>query len=244
MKAKTTFEFSLDKWTPETLPMARLGQYLEKLAALAGSKEAIHFDKIKKGSAVPNFYVDDQAREDVISRMSTIGLPSASSDVAKLQQDINRMLQDDGCVGTLKIKGGATIYKFPGRKTPLAEEVIVHEFGEVEGELIRVGGKDGSVPVWIENQDGTLYRCTASKNVARDLAPLLFGPILKVAGNGKWRRTADRKWNLEEFTIKSWEKVVMDDLVETVAALRAVEGSEWNAMEDPHAELRKLRGDE
>ncbi|WP_194726251.1 MFS transporter [Noviherbaspirillum malthae] len=244
MKAKKTFEFSLDRWTPGTLPMARLGQYLEKLAALAGSKESVHFESITKGSAVQKFYSDEVAAEAVSKRMWLVGSPDAPADIVKTQQELNRMLQEDGCVATLKVHGGGIIYKFPGRKTPILEEVTVHEFGEVTGELIRVGGKDGSVPVWLQASDGTIYRCTTNKNVARDLARLLFGPQVRVSGNGKWRRSADRKWHMEEFIIKSWETVEQDDLEATVAALRAVEGSGWNAMKDPHAELRKLRGDE
>jgi hypothetical protein len=244
MTDQVTYDFALDRWTPQTLPMARLCQYLEKLALLFGSKEQVHFDMVRKGSAVSQMSVDRVALDSVQARVGLLGSPDAPKDVQNLQRDINRMLQVDGCVGTLKIKGGATIYRFLGRKTPLAEEVIVHEFGEVEGELIRVGGKDDSVPVWIQGLEGSVYKCTASKSVARELAPLIFAEPIRVSGNGKWRRTQDRVWILEEFEIKSWERLKSDDLQEVVETFRAIEGSKWNEMEDPQAELRRLRSDE
>jgi hypothetical protein len=244
MTDQIIYDFALDRWTPTTLPMARLCQYLEKLSLLFGSKENVHFTMVRKGSAIPQISVDQSANENVYGRVKLLGKPDAPKDIQNLQREINRMLQADNCVGTLRLKGGATIYKFPGRKTPLTEEVVIHEFGELDGELIRVGGKDDSVPVWIQAIDGSVYKCTAKKSAARELAPLIFSEPIRVSGNGKWRRSADRVWVLEEFEIKSWLLINADDLQVTVDALRAVDGSGWNEMNDPQGELRKLRSDE
>lgn len=244
MDTHIKYDFALDNWSPTTLPMSRLCQYLDKLASLFGSKEHVHFDRVRKGSAIPQISVDRSANEDVLSRVAFLGNPNAPRDIQALQRDINLMLQADNCVGTLRVKGGAMIYQFPGRKTPITEEVIVHEYGELDGELIRVGGKDESVPVWIKSVDGTVFKCTAKKQLARELAPLIFSDHIRVNGNGKWRRGVDGAWSIDEFEIKSWEPIQDEDIEAMIAELRATPGSKWNEMADPHAELAKLRSDE
>lgn len=135
-----------------------------------------------------------------------------------------------------------TARRGPNLESP--DEIVVHEFGELDGEIIRVGGKDDTVPVWIQGFDGTIYKCVATKALARELGPRIFGAAIKVSGNGKWRRSVDRVWILEEFSIRSWEELGGDDLQGTIEKLRAVEGSGWNLMDNPQRELRKLRGDE
>lgn len=243
MDTHIKYDFDMDNWSPTTLPMSRLCQYLEKLGALFGSKEHVHFDRVKKGSAVPQILVDECAHESVLGRVGLLGNPAAPKEILTLQRDINAMLRADGCVGTLRLDGGAVLFQFPGRKLPVIEEVVVYEHGELDGELFRIGGKDDSVPVWIRGSEGTVFRCTADKQSARDLAALLFSEV-RVIGNGKWRRNADGQWGLDEFEIQSWEVLDVGDIESMIAELRAVPGSKWNVMDDPHLELAKLRGDE
>ena len=60
MNAPTAYEFVMDRFTPDTIPMKRLAQYLDKLSDLLGCKEEhIHFKKITKGSARPAWNVDE-----------------------------------------------------------------------------------------------------------------------------------------------------------------------------------------
>lgn len=74
-----------------------------------------------------------------------------------------------------------------------------------------------------------------------ELAHHLFGDLVRVQGHGRWRRNSDRVWVLESFKIKYWEPIDQTSLEDTVKALRAVEGSQWNTFADPQAELKKLR---
>lgn len=244
MSNDITYDFVLDEWTPERIPMARLCQYLERLSALFGSKEYVHFEKIRSGSAIPEIRVDEAALETVQARVSLLTEKIPPKDIRVIQYDINRMLQTDGCTGVLRVKNGATIYQFPGRKLQDDDGFAVSEFGEIDGELIRIGGKDDSVPVWLKARDGTMRKCFTSKTVARELAPLLFGDAIRAYGFGKWRRTAEKLWIFDEFEIKTWERLPNTELLETIDILRAIEGSKWSEMENPQEELRKLRSDE
>lgn len=237
------YDFRIDAWKPETLPMARLAEYLAKLAVLFGNKEHVHFLKMRKGSAVQEIMVNETAALKVSQRLRQVGTPDAPEDIVCAGREINRMLRDDNAIGTLRFKGGAKILEFPGRKTPLAEEILVCEFGELDGVVIRVGGKDDTVPVLLEGEDGVYYRCNASRDIARQLAGYLFGQSVRVAGHGKWRRTQEGQWELDTFHIKSFEPLDETPLEKILADMRAIEGSGWNEIDDPQAEFTRLRGE-
>lgn len=223
--------------------MARLAEYLARLAVLFGNKEYVHFMKVRKGSAIPEIVVDEPAVPKVKARLSLVGAPDAPEDLTRANRDINRMLRDDNASGVLRLKAGAHILEFPGRKTPLSEEAVVHELGELDGVVIRIGGKDETVPVLIEGEQGVYYHCNASREYARKLAAFLFGKPVRVVGRGKWRRTQEGEWELESFDIKDFEVLDETPLVDVIASLRTSEGSGWNEMDDPQAELKRLRGE-
>lgn len=237
------YDFRIDAWKPETLPMAKLAKYLAKLSVVFGDESHVHFLKVRKGSAIPEIAVEHEAAPKVASRLRLVGTPDAPPDLEKANLEINRMLREDNASATLRIKSGSIVLNFPGKKTPLAEEVVVHEQGEIDGIVIRVGGKDDSVPVWIEGEGRAIYKCQTNRDIARQLATYLFDKPVRVAGNGKWCRTPERKWELEQFDIKSF--LILDDtgLEQLISELRTIDGNPWNEMDDPQAELRKLRGD-
>jgi len=237
----TVFDFRMDAWTPDTLPMARLAEYLARLATLFGNQEQVYFVKVRKGSAIPEIHVHETAAPKVQARLQLVSTGSGPEDAQKSMQQINSMLREDNASATLRVKHGSVVIDFPGCKTPLAQEAIVHEAGELIGSVIRVGGKDDTVPFLLQDTDGTPYNCTTTRAIARELAHHLFGDLVRVQGMGKWRRTADSVWELDGFKVKSWEPMDQSSLEEAIKALRGIEGSQWNAFDDPQAELKKLR---
>ncbi len=237
-----TFDFRIDTWKPDTLPMGRLAEYLARLAVLFGNKEHVHFMKVRKGSAIPEILVDETAVPKVKARLSLVGTVDAPEDLTRANREINRMLRDDNASGVLREKAGANILEFPGRKTTLAEEAVVYELGELDGVVIRIGGKDETVPVLMEGESGVYYHCNASRENARKLAAYLFGQVVRVIGRGKWRRTQEGEWELETFEIKDFETLDETPVAEVIASLRSLEGSGWNEMDDPQAELKRMRG--
>lgn len=80
-----------------------------------------------------------------------------------------------------------------------------------------------------------------TREMARQMAHHLFGAPLRVFGEGRWRRTPDGMWELEQFTVSHFE--VLDDasLPEVVARLRAIEGNQWKTLDDPLKEWRRIR---
>jgi hypothetical protein len=237
------YDFRIDAWLPETLPLKRLAEYGSELAKLFGSVEQVHLLKIRRGSAIPELAVNHAARQAVEKRLSLVGSPNAPAELTRTFQVLNSYLREDGASAVLRRKGGAKLIDFPGRKTPLADEVVVHEAGTLDGVVIRVGGKDDTVPLWLEGEGGERLTCSTSRPIAKDLARHLYGDPVRVSGQGKWRRGPDRVWHMESFVIKTWDKLDAGDLKSAIAQIRAVPGSEWNDMENPQEVWRQIRGD-
>ena len=131
---------------------------------------------------------------------------------------------------------------FPGvEQTPGLTYGPFRERGTLDGVLIRVGGKDDTVPVHLLDGD-KVHICNANREVARRLAPSLFGAILRVHGEGRWERDQEGKWNLLRFDIRDFEPLDDVPLGEAVRRLRAVKGSGWQRISEPARELHRLRG--
>lgn len=238
------YDFKIDAWLPETLPLFRLADYASELARLFGSESDVHLLKVRAGSAVIELAVSETAHPRVSSRLARMGTPDAEEDATRTYWRLNQLLRDDVRSAVLKLKRGAKVIAFPGIKTPLAEEVVVHEPGTLDGVVIRVGGSDDTtVPVWLHGENREKLLCTSSRSIAKELAVHLFGGPIRVSGLGKWRRDATRSWELRDFTIKSWELLADTSLVEAVAQLREIPGNEWADLDDPQAEWRRLRGE-
>ena len=241
MPAPIIYDFRLDAWKPHTLPMARLAAYLEKLAVIFGHREHVHFLKVRVGSAISEIHLDETEAPKIQARLKLVGAGNGADDAVRAVRYVNDMLREDNSSATLRVKGGAKIIEFPGCKTPLADEAVVHETGELIGTVIRVGGKDDTVPLQLQGIDGTSYNCNTTRPIARDLAHHLFGDLVQVHGMGKWRRTPERDWEQVEFKIKGWEPIEQVSVAKAVEGFRAVSGSGWNAMANPQAELKKMR---
>lgn len=239
---KEILTFKIDGLTPETLPMVRLAEYMTELAQLFSNTERVHFDKVKKGSAVLQAWIEPQAVPKVHSRLEVANSPDAPADIAKAFRSLNRMLRDDDSIGALK-KGTATIIKFPGKKTPLAQTFRVHEAGILDGIVIRVGGIDESVPIWIQDQQGNVHKnChTRNRSSAKELAKHYLGPVIRLAGTAKSVRGQDEEWQLEEFTVDTFEVLDAAPLSVAVDAIRGIKGNAWDDYDDPLAELKDIR---
>ncbi len=241
MTEKLTFQ--IDCYTPTTLPMARLAQYLLQLASLYGSEEYVHFEKIENGSARLQVSVEPAVAPCVLQRLQNVHTSNADVSAQKAWQVLDQLLRVDGAVGVISHTGGEKILDFPGRKTTLPETFTIIQPSSADGVVIKIGGKDDTIPVILRNTEGKIINCQIrgadnAKNLARYY---LEGPI-RVHGNGKWIRAATGAWELESLLIQSWEELDTAPLDEVLAEIGKVAGNGWRAMDEPLLEWRKIRG--
>ena len=242
MKDQREYRFVIDAYSPDTLPMARLAEYMAELARLLGRADQVHFVRLEGGSAVLVQSVEPEAAPDVRERLRSLQQDNPPEDAAKAFANLNRYLADDNATGILQEGESAEVIRFPGREEPGPVTFgAFNQPGVLDGVLIRIGGRDDTVPAHLHDGE-TIHVCNTARDVARRLAVHLYGPPLRVHGNGRWERDADGCWVMKRFNITSFD--VLDDapLGEVAQRLRDVEGSGWKEIEDPTAELRHLRG--
>lgn len=223
MSDNQEFVFELDAFTPDTLPMARLAEYLADLADLLGEKERVHFRRVGDGSAALAYDVEPVAVPKVRRRVSGARVADAMSEERRAFESIDHRLRQDASTASLIEKStGGTILYFPGPKRDLDPQYgPFNEQGSLRGRIINVGGKRSIVNINI--QDGEqVYYCEASRDLALQLAPLMFNHDIRVHGTGRHLRNADGQWEMSTFRIAHFEKLDMKPLSEVVERLRAI----------------------
>lgn len=242
MRQPIEYRFAIDVFTLDTLPMARLAEYLAELAQLLGNVDSVHFDHVEDGSAVLVQRIEAHAVPKVRDRLESIASTvSSREDVQQAYSNINQMLERDNAVGVITDEKQAEIIRFPGRETPQPDVFgPIRQSGSLYGELVSVGGIDKTVPVRLRDLDN-IWRCNTSPDVAREIAHHLLGPTLKVDGVGRWVREADGLWSLRYFSITGFEVLPDLPLGDVVNDLRRVEGSGWKDFDEPFESLRKVR---
>jgi hypothetical protein len=240
---RTEYRFEIDALRPETLSFSRLAAYLTELAKVYGDEPGLHFDRVASGSAVLIAWAEQPARLKVDDRIARIRTGDSPPEALKAYQKLNELLRDDNAVGMIR-SADAEIIGFPGRKMPRVEEIgPVQQPTTIEGQLIRIGGKDKTVPFLLV--DGNrMWNGNTTRQLARELGQHLFGSSLRVSGAGTWTRRSSGEWELTRFNAAAFE--VLDDasLPEALAKLRALGGSRWSDEKDPMKTWLELRSDD
>lgn len=238
-----TFRFRIvNSYTPATLPMARLVDYLAEYARLLGETEHVHFDRVIDGSAQLAAWADEPAVPKVRVRLLTAAAGNASDDVERAIRKLDDLLAEDNASGQLLDAQGAEIIAFPGRERPQPQVFgPFSQEGSIEGEIVSIGGKDETIHVHIRDE-GTVYTsCVATKELARELGHHLLGAPVRLQGTGRWMRHGDGTWELRHFRINSFDVLKVDPIGSIVNELRAVHPSGWDE-EDPVGAIMRERG--
>src|ERR1700722_17504157 len=114
----TEYNFSIDAYSPDTLPMKRLAQYIQQLADLYGNHDQVHFARIEKGSAVLVAAVENTAVPKVRERIESAKTENGSPEILRAWDNINDLLRKDNAKASLREAGSAEILEFPGREMP------------------------------------------------------------------------------------------------------------------------------
>ncbi|MGA4642265.1 MULTISPECIES: hypothetical protein [Stutzerimonas stutzeri group] len=214
MKKPNTYTLRILGSAPDKLPLDRLALYLAELAKLMGENKHIHFDRLSRGSAALKVWAEPEAAPDVAKRvtLSVKKSSNAPKDALRALDRINELLVEDGKKAELKNPDGAVIYPFPGgRKVKPMKELQIDEDCTVSGQIIKIGGKDETIPLLLRDSDGIEYHCTVKgSELAREISSYYLRDPIEVSGKGKWRRTQDGTWVLEQLMVKSWAPLSTD----------------------------------
>ena len=222
--------------------MARLAEYLSQLAVLYGARESVHFDRLLKGSVIVQAWIPRTEAEIVVDRVKSAQSPDAPEDVRRSYQKIDAMLRENQVSGEIKRRSGGKILVFPGAKLPAPRPIIVTDYAEVDGVVVRVGGTDNTIPVHLQTAAGEVLPCQVrNRLMARELASFLYGEPIRVRGRGQWERSAEGAWKMIVMTIDAWDTLDEATLTQTLDALRTISENGWKQIDDTELELRRIR---
>jgi hypothetical protein len=239
------YRLQIDVFSVDSLPMARLAEYMAELAVLLGERERVHFSHLEEGSAVLVSTVEPVAFPKVEERVACVGRGDGPKDAMQAYKNIDNLLAKDGAVAVLIAPSQSKVIEFPGRTRPKPVRYgPFREVGTLDGRIIRIGGRDETIPVWLKDGDVEYHCNVRGEEVARRLAPYYLNGIVRLHGSGKWVREENGSWTLQQFDISDFE--VLDDspMIDVVGKLRAVEGSTWHESDDALSDILGLRRDE
>ncbi len=238
MEGGQEFRFRINAYTPETMPLGRLAEYLAEFARVLGEDHAIHLVEIEPGSTVLVHKIDAEAVPKIRERAEAVRRGDAPAIAMRSYQNVNRLLRDDDASASL-LEDGAEILEFPGKKIKLLHFPSVSERGEIDGEVVRVGGMGDPVPIMLATDAGfALSGCYARRVIAKQLGQKLFEPV-RLFGEGRWSRTAEGRWVLNSFRVDSFQELESEGLADALTKLRGIPGLEWD--DDIVDDLLKLR---
>lgn len=217
----TEFRFSIEAYTPATIPMARLAEYMAQVVEILGEPASVHFSRLEAGSTQVVSIVEREAVPKVRQRALSVVRGDAPRDAMRAHAKLNQLLRDDDARGTLKEGKKATLIAFPGREATGEAFRAVRQHGTVEGEVVRVGGTGEDAMILIRFDQDRVVSCRGSRVFAKAIAADLFEHV-RLHGEGRWSRSVDGIWSLDDFHVTSHEVLDRGSLG---AALKRVRGS-------------------
>lgn len=201
--------FSIDAFTPDTLPMGRLAEYLAALSKLLGHRDNTHFVRVDEGSAQLVHKVDHVDAPKVRARLTNVRSGDAPREAIRARKELDDLLANDNALGTLsESETGQVIVPFQGRNRP--KPIVFPPFREnaaIQGQVISIGGRDATSHAILQDGDTFHTNLSMSRDIAKQLAPLLYGPIVRLHGNGRFERQTDGEWKMLDFKVDRFEQL-------------------------------------
>jgi hypothetical protein len=224
--------FVIPGYTPDTMPLNRLIEYLQQMAVVLGDPQNLHLVEIRQSSVAPVLRAPPATALEARERASRVGRGDGTKRQLDAYNRIRRMVRRDAA-GT-KYAGRPALLRTIDRvilEIPAAPEdsgVIegLRQFTTVDGELIRVGGAGDNAALQLQEMDGRILSgFTARRDMAKELAQLLYEPV-RLMGIGQWGRSEDGVWSLERMLVQSYERLEKEELSLTIERLRSFK-VEW-----------------
>jgi len=239
-KVPREYRFEIDAFTPETIPMERLAQYLSDLARIMGESTSVHFVRVDKGSTVPVIHVEWEAEPKVRQRIQEVKFNEGSKEAQRAYREINKKLVEDNARGVLLDYEKTQIIKFPGRDAANQPEFgPIRQHSALQGIPIKIGGEQQDVPIHLEDGEEN-YIVKAPRWIAKQISAYLFTTVVRIEGSGRWFRNRSGDWELRELYAQSFRALSEGNLKSDISRLRAIPAG-WKDMDDPIGELMALR---
>jgi hypothetical protein len=224
--------FVIPGYTPDTMPLDRLIEYLQQMAVVLGDPKNLHLVEIRKSSVAPILHASKEVAIEARERAQRVQRGDGTKRQLEAYNRIRRMVRRDS-IGE-KNAGRPALLRSAERvilaipPAPDDSGIVegIRQPTTVDGQLIRVGGAGDAAALQLQDLDGRILSgFTASRQLAKELAPLIYEPI-RLMGIGQWCRSADGAWQLDRMLVQSYERLEEEDATVTVERLRDLK-VEW-----------------
>lgn len=225
--------------------MERLADYLKKLSAVLGHEKHIHLmGVIEEATLSALIEQDEEVSESVKTRVQEASRGKGPKEAVNGFRDLSADLQRQNWRGELIEEGEnpVVLQEFTAQETTPQTEAFgpFWERGSLDGYVIRIEGTDKTDHISLV-YEGFKGKCEMNESLARRIAPFYRSKPIRVFGKGRWIRHASGEWELLSFEVDDFEPLEDITLNETVARLRAIPENGLNSLEDPIAEMQKIR---
>jgi hypothetical protein len=154
------YRLRIEAYTPSTMPMQRLAEYLAELAVMLGERASVHFVRLEPGSTSIVHQIEREAVPKIRQRTSSVRRGIGPRDSVRAYRKMNRMLREDnGRAVWAEERTSSEIIIFPGKDDAEEKVMGISQRGSVDGEIIRVGGAREIVPIMLKGDEDQVPGC-------------------------------------------------------------------------------------
>lgn len=245
-RGKWSYQLRLLGMKPATIPMERLGLYLQEFAALMGAENRPVFNGLKDASVGMLALVPEMRAHHVQTRLVQ-ARQDPNSRPGRHAARIHDMVDADGVPGAeIRDRSDNVIYVFPRRDMQTAAIPTITQSSTIDGVVTGMVGADDTMHLHLRDwADRDIRIIVRDVGMARDLLAHFRKGIVRVTADGLWKRT-EMGWIPENnrCTAKGFDVLNEDPVDVIMERFVAVPGNGWKTLKDPMGFLRELRGDE
>ncbi|HUB46781.1 MAG TPA: hypothetical protein VMB73_17520 [Acetobacteraceae bacterium] len=213
-------DFVIPAYTPETMPLDRLLQYLQEIAEVVGVPHDMHLVRIEQSSTKPVFKMPLPMANEARERAARVQRGEGTMRQRRAYHRIRQMVRRDGGKPAILRDRSGIILDFPP-EVEVGPITGVRQATTFDGVLLRVGGAGDYTPILMQDLGGDVHAgFSASRGLAKQMAPLIFDPI-RVNGIGSWDRNQAGEWKLVKMLIQSYDPLDNESLPDVLNRLRA-----------------------
>jgi hypothetical protein len=199
-------------YTPDTMPLGRLIEYLKEIAEVVGDvSDEMHLVKILKSSTRPVFKMTPLAADRARQQIAVVRSGSGTSKQRDAYGRVRQMVRADGGRPVKLADRTGVLLNFDPAVDEAQIIATARQATTFDGTLIRVGGSSETSTVLMQDLSG--------ETLAKAMASYLFDP-LRVFGTGSWERYRSGKWRLGGMTIQHFEPLPTESLLDTLQKMR------------------------
>lgn len=221
--------FVIPGYTPETMPLDRLIDYLQQMAVVLGDPENLHLIEIRKSSTAPVLRTPIATALAARERAQRVQRGEGTKRQTEAYNRIRHMIRRDA--GATVSRERPALLRTPTQvflEIPAAPKdtgVVegLRQFTTIDGQLTRVGGAGEDAALQVQQIDGRVMSgFTAKRSLAKELATLLYEPV-RLMGVGQWYRNEEAQWTLDRMLVQSYERLEDEDVLVTLERLRKLD---------------------